>query len=69
MNRCLPWFIHKVPNILPQELAALGLAGSVAERAERIKTLGKHECLFKTFDVPGEVVKGVPFYSLFEKSG
>lgn len=60
----LSWFIHKVPNIVPQELGALGLAGDVAHLAERIKTLGKHECLFKTFNVPGEIVKGIPFYSL-----
>jgi DNA phosphorothioation-dependent restriction protein DptH len=62
----LSWFIHKVPNVVPQELGALGLAGDVAHLTERIKTLGKHECLFKTFDVPGEIVKGVPFYSLIQ---
>jgi hypothetical protein len=60
----LSWFIHKVPNIVPHELGSLGLAGDVAYATERIKSLGKHECFFKTFDTPGEFVKGVPFYAL-----
>lgn len=61
----LSWFVHKVPNVTPQEISALGLTGDVAHMAERIKTLGMHECLFKTYNVPGEIVKGVPFYKLY----
>jgi len=59
----LSWFIHKVPNVTPQELGALGLpAEQVVAIAERVKTLAKHQCLFKTQAVAGEVVQGIPFY-------
>lgn len=60
----LTWFLHKVPNLRPQELGALGLndVSALAQAAERIKALGLHECLYKTHDVPGEFVKGAPFY-------
>ncbi|GMV25570.1 MAG: hypothetical protein AMXMBFR58_16010 [Phycisphaerae bacterium] len=61
----LTWFIHKVPNVTPQELGALGLpAESVVNLAERVKSLNKHHCLYKTQAVAGEVVQGVPFYQL-----
>ena len=68
----LSWFIHKVPNVTPAELSALGLTGSAAEMAERVKSLEVHQCLYKSFDVPGEVVRGLPFFELEasrEKSG
>jgi hypothetical protein len=58
----LTWFIHKVPNVTAAELAALGLASSAAELAERIKSLRNHQCLYKSFDCPGQVVRGLPFY-------
>jgi hypothetical protein len=60
----LTWFVHKVPNVTPAELSALGLTSGTADMAERIKTLGVHQCLYKSFDVPGEVVRGVPFFEL-----
>lgn len=60
----LSWFIHKVPNVLPQELTALGLTADVAQLSDRIKVLPNHHCLFKTVDVPGEVINGMPFYKL-----
>lgn len=60
----LSWFIHKVPNISPQELSAIGLTGQATQMADRIRQLGNHQCLFKTFDVPGEIVQGMPFYKL-----
>lgn len=60
----LSWFIHKVPNVTPAELSALGLTGSSAELAERVKSLQVHQCLYKSFDVPGEVVRGLPFFEL-----
>ncbi len=60
----LTWFIHKVPNITAAELSTLGLAASAAEVAERIKSLGNHQCLYKSFDCPGQVVRGLPFYEL-----
>lgn len=62
----LTWLIHKVPSITPQELGALGLVGDVARLAERIKSLSIHTCLFKTFDVGGEIVRGTPFYELLQ---
>jgi hypothetical protein len=63
----LTWFIHKVPNITSQELGALGLSGETSPLAERVKSLAVHECLFKTFDISGEIVKGTPFYRLLHK--
>ncbi|TFI57515.1 ATP-binding protein [Sphingomonas parva] len=60
----LTWFVHKVPNVTPTELSALGLSASAAEMAERIKGLGNHQCLYKSFDVGGEVIRGYPFFEL-----
>ena len=61
----LTWFIHKVPNVTPQELGALGLpAELVVPLAERVKTLAKHHCLYKTQSVSGDIVQGMPFYQL-----
>jgi DNA phosphorothioation-dependent restriction protein DptH len=60
----LTWFIHKVPNVTPAELSALGLTGSVAELAERVKSLQNHQCLYKSFDVSGEVIRGLPFFEI-----
>lgn len=60
----LTWFVHKVPNVTAAELAALGLTQNLAEMAERVKTLPNHHCLYKSFDVPGEVIRGLPFFEL-----
>lgn len=60
----LTWFIHKVPNVTPAELSTLGLTGSLAELAERVKSLKNHQCLYKSFDVPGDVIRGLPFFEL-----
>jgi len=65
----LTWFIHKVPNITPGELGTLGLAATVAEVAERVKTLPNHQCLYKSFDSPGIVIRGLPFYELIARYG
>jgi DNA phosphorothioation-dependent restriction protein DptH len=62
----LSWFIHKVPNITPSELQALGLTTDVVQMAERIKTLPKHCCLYKTLGVDGDVICGTPFYQLLK---
>jgi DNA phosphorothioation-dependent restriction protein DptH len=63
----LTWLVHKVPNVMAQEINALGMTGNQSQTAERIKALGLHECLFKTFNVGGEFDKGIPFYQLLKK--
>ena len=60
----LTWFIHKVPNVTPAELGALGFTSDLGELSERVKTLLNHQCLFKSFDVAGEVIRGLPFFEL-----
>jgi DNA phosphorothioation-dependent restriction protein DptH len=60
----LTWFIHKVPNVTPAELSTLGLTGSLPDLSERVKTLQNHQCLYKSFDSPGEVIRGLPFFEL-----
>jgi hypothetical protein len=60
----LTWFIHKVPNVTAAELSALGLVTSAGEAAERVKSLGNHQCLYKSFDCPGLIIRGLPFYEL-----
>lgn len=60
----LTWFIHKVPNVTPAELGALGFTSDLGELCERVKTLPNHQCLYKSFDIAGEVIRGLPFYEL-----
>lgn len=60
----LTWFIHKVPNILPQELVALGMNGDAQALATRVRGLAMHQCLYKTHDIGGAIVQGMPFYRL-----
>lgn len=62
----LTWFIHKVPNITPNEIQALGMSTDASQIAERIKVLQKHWCLYKTSEVEGTIIHGVPFYTLFK---
>ncbi|MBP1146747.1 hypothetical protein JOE33_003670 [Pseudomonas sp. PvP027] len=63
----LSWFIHKVPNITPAELGVLGFTSDLSELSERVKTLPNHHCLYKSFDVSGEVIRGLPFYELIKE--
>jgi len=60
----LSWIIHKVPNVKPQDLSALGIseAASLTHIADRIKSLGLHEAMLKSNDVAGEFIVGFPFY-------
>jgi DNA phosphorothioation-dependent restriction protein DptH len=60
----LTWFIHKVPNVTAAELGSLGFTSDLGELSERVKTLLNHQCLFKSFDVAGEVIRGLPFFEL-----
>ena len=62
----LTWFIHKVPNVTASELSALGLSTAASELAERVKSLGNHQCLYKSFNSPGEFIRGYPFFELME---
>lgn len=64
----LTWFIHKVPNVTPTELNALGFTSDIAELSDRVKTLPNHHCLYKSFDVAGDVIRGLPFYELVKKT-
>jgi DNA phosphorothioation-dependent restriction protein DptH len=63
----LTWFIHKVPNVTPSELGALGFTSDLGDLSERVKTLPNHHCLYKSFDSSGEVIRGLPFYELMKK--
>lgn len=60
----LTWFIHKVPNVTASELNALGFTSDIAELSDRVKTLENHNCLFKTYNNSGEVIRGLPFFEL-----
>lgn len=60
----LTWFIHKVPNVAPAELGALGFTSDLGVLSDRVKTLPNHHCLYKSFDVTGEVIRGLPFYEI-----
>ena len=62
----LTWFIHKVPNATPAEMGALGFTSDLGELSERVKTLPNHHCVYKSFDVPGEVIRGLPFFELWK---
>jgi len=62
----LTWFVHKVPNVTPQELSALGLTSGLPELVERVKSLPNHYCLYKTVGVNGDIIRGRPFYQLVE---
>ena len=64
----LTWCIHKVPNATAAELGALGLVSDLGEMSERVKSLPNHHCLYKSFDAPGEVIRGLPFYELMRDS-
>lgn len=62
----LTWFIHKVPNVTAAELGNLGFTSELGDLSERVKTLPNHHCLYKSFDISGEVIRGLPFYELVE---
>ncbi len=65
----LTWFIHKVPNVTPAELGALGFTSELGELSERVKSLQNHHCLYKSIDITGEVIRGLPFYELNQALG
>ena len=60
----LTWFVHKVPNVAPKELQAIGLNRVNASTIERVKSLDVHQCLYKTLEVPGRFMRALPFYEI-----
>ncbi len=62
----LTWFIHKVPNATAAEMGALGFTSELGELSERVKTLPNHHCVYKSFDISGEVIRGLPFFELLK---
>ncbi len=62
----LTWFIHKVPNIKLKELEGIGLTGVSADMADTVKNLACFECLLKTLNVDGEIIRTIPFFELME---
>lgn len=67
----LTWFIHRVPNISMNQLRSIGLSGQAAsnDTLERIKTLKKHECFYRSFGADGKFMRGYPYYELVAKEG
>ena len=60
----LTWFVHKVPNVTPRELEAIGLSKVANSTVDRVKELDVHECLYKTLEVPGRFMRALPFYAI-----
>ncbi|OAI56454.1 hypothetical protein AYO47_02115 [Planctomyces sp. SCGC AG-212-M04] len=60
----LTWFVHKVPNLSVRDLVGIGLTDVDQSTVDRVKGLANHHCLYKTFDVAGEVIRATPFYEL-----
>ena len=56
------WFVHKVPRLSQSELRQIGLPNANAEMVEEIKVLEKYQCLCKTLDVEGRIIRGKPFW-------
>jgi len=63
----LTWFVHKVPNLSVKDLVGIGLTDVDQSVVDRVKGLANHHCLYKTFDVAGEVIRAKPFYELRAK--
>jgi hypothetical protein len=64
----LTWFVHKVPNLGVRDLVGIGLTDVDQSTVDRVKNLPNHHCLYKTFDVAGEVIRATPFYELMARS-
>ena len=66
----LTWFLHKVPNINTKQLEGIGVTQQLnTGMVTKIKELEIHECFFKTLDVPGEIVRGTPFFEMLSEEG
>ena len=53
----------------PRRVASAGVHHGISRATlhRRIRTLGLHECLYKSFGVAGEIVRGQPFYELLKR--
>ncbi|MYD78771.1 MAG: hypothetical protein F4239_07780 [Gammaproteobacteria bacterium] len=60
----LTWFIHQVPDVTVNELKAIGLTEVDHGTTSRIQKLDRHECLYKSLNVDGEIIRGTPYYFL-----
>lgn len=60
----LTWFIHKIPNVTTKDLQSIGLNRVTPSMVRKIKSLEVHQCLYKTLDVPGQFMRGVPFFEI-----
>jgi hypothetical protein len=60
----LTWFIHKVPDVTLRQLEQIGLTNVTPDVIQSIKSLAKHECLYKTFDVNGKFMRAEPFFEI-----
>lgn len=63
----LTWFVHKVPQLSVKDLVGIGLTDVDQSTVDRVKGLQNHHCLYKTFDVQGEIIRGTPFFELIDK--
>ena len=62
----LTWFVHKVPNVTPKELQSIGLNRVADSTVETVKALDVHQCLYKTFDIAGRIMRAHPFYEIVQ---
>lgn len=60
------WFIHKVPDISVKQLQAMGFPQVNKDVAERVKELEVHECLYRSYGVEGEFMRGNPLFELLK---
>lgn len=62
----LTWFIHKVPQISAADLGNIGLPNPSAQLANEIKSLECHQCLYKSLNVDGKIIRGIPFFEMLK---
>lgn len=61
------WFVHKVPNVTTAQLSSLGISKAGPELAEKIKSLAKHQSLYRSDLVSARFIVEVPFYELVKQ--
>jgi DNA phosphorothioation-dependent restriction protein DptH len=45
----------------------IGLTDVDQSTVDRVKGLPNHHCLYKTFDVRGEIIHATPFFEMIDK--